>query len=102
MGQYGNQPDFGTKALQAPPVGMPGANTTSPFLHSAALYIGTGGNLVCKVVGGNLENPFENDIGYTTFKNIPNGTFFPVIVDYVFASNAGDDYTTCSDIIALY
>jgi hypothetical protein len=43
MGQYGNQPDFGTRALTIVPTGdfpngIPGQN-----LNSAALYISTGG-----------------------------------------------------------
>jgi hypothetical protein len=36
------------------------------------------------------------------FKNIPDGTFFPVIVDYIYATDGGDGVTTCADIIALY
>lgn len=97
MGQYGNQPDFGTRAAQITPTGD--AFTTGQKLNSAALYIGTGGTLVCYVVG---NNPNDGSTVYTTFKNIPNGTFFPVIVDYVFTSDGGDAITTCSDIVALY
>jgi hypothetical protein len=97
MGQYGNQPDFGTRAAEVTPTGDNFA--TGQKLNSAALYIGTGGTLVCNVVG---NDPNDNDTIYTTFKNIPNGTFFPVIVDYVFVSDGGDDTTTCADIIALY
>jgi len=101
MGQYGNQPDFGTIARQAPPIGEPGG-TSSPFLNSAALYIATGGDLICKVVGGNLQSPDGGEVGYTMFKNIPNGTFFPVIVDYIYETDGGDGVTTCENIIALY
>lgn len=95
MGQYGNQPDFGTRAQEAYPTGY--NPSTGEKLNSAALYIGTGGILVCNVVGGNTGG---NDT--TIFYNIPNGTFFPVIVDYVFAFNGGDIYTTCDNIVALY
>lgn len=101
MGQYGNQPDFGTIARQAAPVDEPGGST-SPFLNSAALYIGTGGDLICKVVGGNLERSTGTEVGYTMFKNIPDGTFFPVIVDYIYATDGGGEVTTCENIIALY
>jgi hypothetical protein len=93
MGQYGNQPDFGTRAKNIVPTGdianeIPGEN-----LGSAALYIGTGGTLYCTVVGGPET--------YTIFHNIPDGTFFPVIVSNVWAGY-DEGATTCSDIVALY
>ena len=101
MGQYGNQPDFATRALTITPQGTAG-NSSAPgnLLNSAALYIGTGGTLCVTVVG-------PPDIGaaghnVTVFKNIPNGTFFPVIVDYVWISDGDAETTTCSEIIALY
>lgn len=95
MGQYGNQPDFGTRAQAI----LPGGNPTSlgNNLNSAALYIGTGGILICDVVGGNT-----NGGNYTVFSNIPNGTFFPVIVNHVLADDGGSINTTCDDIVALY
>ena len=101
MGQYGNQPDFGTRARNITPTGDAAAgNETGEFLNSAALYIGTGGDLVCTVVGGNVNN---YDEGVTVFKNIPNGTFFPVIVSNVWTAYDGDIFiTTCSDIVAIY
>jgi hypothetical protein len=95
MGQYGNQPDFGTRAQNITPIGYNPASGEK--LNSAALYIGTGGILVCNVVGGNTDG---NDT--TVFYNIPDGTFFPVIVNYVFASDGGDISTTCDNIVALY
>ena len=97
MGQYGNQPDFGTRAKNIVPAGNAG-DTDAPSLNSAALYIGTGGTLICEVVGGNSSD----SPAYTIFNNIPNGTFFPVIVNRVWVSDANDTYTTCSDIVALY
>jgi hypothetical protein len=100
MGQYGDQPDFGTSAANVVPTDVPGASYVDLInLNSAALYIGTGGTLVCSVVGGNANG---SGPGYTIFKNIPNGTFFPVIVNYVFQSDDQETATTCSDIIALY
>ena len=92
MGQYGNQPDFGTSAIEINPTGAP--NAEGENLGSAALYIGTGGDLVCKVIGGIR--------GYAVFKNIPSGTFFPVIVSNVFANDGDAITTTCADIVALY
>jgi hypothetical protein len=103
MGQYGNQPDFGTRAKNVVITGAPDDAATASPLNSAALYIGTGGTLVCSVVGGDadsLVNP--GSAGYTIFKNIPNGTFFPVIVNCVWANDTLGTNTTCSDIVALY
>jgi hypothetical protein len=102
MGQFGNQPDFGTRARTANVIGAPDDPTTGDFLGSAALYIGTGGTLVCNVVGGNADTLGTTSQGYTIFQNIPNGTFFPVIVDYVWANDTNGTNTTCADIIALY
>ena len=96
MGQYGNQPDFGTRAKETAASGSPAS--PSENLNSAALYIGTGGTLVCDVVGGNGTN------NYSIFYNIPDGTFFPVIVNHIFGDNDGDPFieTTCNNIVALY
>lgn len=99
MGQYGNQPDFGTIAygsVRATGDGYTGEGG-APF-KPAAIYIGTGGTLVCTVVGGD-----NNGSNSTVFTNIPNGTFFPVIITNVWAENSDEEVvTTCSDIIALY
>jgi hypothetical protein len=96
MGQYGNQPDFGTRAGYVIPTGDPINDVQGINLGSAALYIGTGGSLACTVIGGN-DGPNNT----TIFRNIPNGTFFPVVVSNVWAGLDGD-LTTCSDIVALY
>ena len=97
MGQYGNQPDFGTEAISVTISGSGVDDTNATIFKPAALYIGTGGTLVANVVGGNSQGT------YTVFRNIPNGTFFPVIVTNVWADiDPGDGETTCSDIIALY
>jgi hypothetical protein len=101
MGQYGNQPDFGTRARMIVPTGDLPNGTPRENLGSAALYIGTGGDLVVNVVGGN-ESP-NNYTNAVIFKNIPDGTFFPVIVNNVWATYDTDVLiTTCSDIVALY
>jgi hypothetical protein len=103
MGQYGNQPDFGTRAAEVRIEGNPSDIGTAANLNSAALYIGIGGTLVCRVVGGNA-NLYSADVqsGYTVFTNIPDGTFFPVIVDAVWANDGDETSTTCDGIIALY
>ena len=103
MGQYGNQPDFGTRAATVIPTTSPDDSSNAIDLGSAALYIGTGGTLICRVIGGNanLYNAKEQS-GYTIFNNIPDGTFFPVIVSAVWGGDGGELSTTCSDIVALY
>jgi len=100
MGQYGNQPDFGTRAINIVPTGDPITGTPGQHLNSAALYIGTGGTLACRVVGGNSNEYTYGEV--TIFGNIPDGTFFPVIVDNVWAELDGSAGTTCSNIVALY
>ena len=98
MGQYGNQPDFGTRAKAIVPTGLQ-VDNNGEDLKSAALYIGTGGTLCVNVVGGN-EGPVSNNT--TVFKNIPNGTFFPIIVNNVWTGDDDLNETTCSNIVALY
>jgi len=103
MGQFGNQPDFGTRAATATPTGNPSDTDTAINLNSAALYIGTGGTLVCRVVGGNADlYSADEQSGYTVFNNVPDGTFFPVIVSAVWATDGDVTSTSCSNIIALY
>ena len=101
MGQFGNQPDFGTRAANGRPTGRATSvlEDTIP-LNGAALYIGTGGDLVCNVVGGNFND--ESVPNTTIFRNIPDGTFFPVIVNNVWVDNGNEILTTCDNIIALY
>jgi len=61
-------------------------------LNSAALYVGTGGDLVVTIVGS--ETP-------VMFKNVPDASFLPIIVSNVW--ERGDDgLTTASNIIAIY
>ena len=61
-------------------------------LNSAALYVGTGGDLVVTIVGS--ETP-------VMFKNVPDASFLPIIVSNVW--ERGDNgITTASDIIAIY
>lgn len=104
MGQYGNQPDFGTRAATVVPTTSPDDASSAINLGSAALYIGTGGTLVCRVVGGNANvlSPTNEQSGYTIFNNIPDGTFFPVIVSAVWGNDGGETSTTCDNIVALY
>jgi len=104
MGQYGNQPDFGTQAISLVPQGDadPSENNPGFFINPpCALYIGTGGDLLVNVVGGDLnDNNFNGQ--QTLFKNVPSGTFMPVMVSYVWETFAGTQKTTAEDIVGLY
>lgn len=81
MGQFNNQPDFGTNAF--PVI----AGTTN--VRNCALYLGSGGNIEVTLMG-------SPDIP-VVFKNIPNGSFLPCIVSTI-VTGAN---TTVADIVAI-
>jgi len=83
MANYATQPDFATTASTV-------TKSDTTFLNGAALYVGTGGDV--HVIMNNVENIAGNVI---IFKNVPDGSFLPVIVDYVRAA------TTAADIVAV-
>ena len=83
MGNYATQPDFATTASTV-------TKSDTTFLNGAALYVGTGGDV--HVIMNNVENIAGNVI---IFKNVPDGSFLPAIVDYVRAA------TTAADLIAI-
>ena len=85
MGQYGNQPDFAVKAVSVNvAAGVSG-------LNSAALYIGTSGDLEVQPVGNNAGDTI-------VFRNIPSGSFLPVIVSAVISGGN----STAQDVVAYY
>ena len=84
MGQFNQQPDFATIATPL------GNLRISLFLDGAALYVGTGGDV--HVIMKNIEATPSNIV---VFKNVPSGSFLPVIVDAV------DAATTATDLIAV-
>lgn len=105
MGQFGNQPDFGTIAADVNISGNTIDNLKPEYsFKPAALYIGTGGTLVCRIVGGNKNYSINGnpDTGYTVFTNVPSGSFLPIIVDHIWATIGDDPGTTCTDIVLLY
>ena len=57
-----------------------------------ALYVGVGGNI--SVIMKNIDGTAGNAV---VFKNAVEGTFLPVIVDYVLATG-----TTATDLVAVY
>ena len=98
MGQYGNQPDFGTQAdddVQI--VTKAQAGTRTGYLGGACLYIGTGGDINVLIAGtqggGQIYDP-------VFFKAVPSGSILPVIVDYVLTTGA-KGATTAADLVAL-
>ena len=95
MGQYGNQPDFGTEAVAV--TASDTINNTTNIKRSC-LYIGTGGDvkvILSGVVGsGGSGLPTANEA--VLFKAVPTGSILPVIVDYVLATD-----TTATDLVAL-
>jgi len=95
MGQYAGQPDFGTFASN-----VTTSNTISSAtnLNSSALFIGTGGDVKVILAGvvGSSGSGLPTVSEAVTFKNLSNGCFLPVIVDYVLATG-----TTAADIIAV-
>ena len=94
MGQFGNQPDFGTEAATVT------ATDTITFVtsvRSSCLYIGTGGDVKVILSGVTQANGTPPTAAEAVlFKNIPDGSFLPVIVDYVLLTG-----TTATDIIAI-
>jgi len=95
MGQYANQPDFGTEAAA---VTASDTISNATDLKGACLYVGTGGHVkvilagVTGASGSGLPTASEAVI----FKNIPDGSFLPVIVSYVLATG-----TTATDLISV-
>lgn len=100
MGQFGDQPDFGTQAVTLEPTGDSLDPVTGYFINPpCALYIGTGGDLYVTVVEGDVNSISGNDT--TLFKNIQSGTFMPVMVSHVWEGAGGAVITTASNIVGL-
>tara|TARA_R100000951_G_scaffold39238_1_gene33109 strand:+ start:356 stop:646 length:291 start_codon:yes stop_codon:yes gene_type:complete len=95
MGTYSNQPDFGTEATA---ITASDTIDSTTDLKSACLYMGTGGDVTVILAGvkgpGGIGLPTAGQA--VTFKNIPDGSFLPVIVNYVLATG-----TTVADIISI-
>ena len=81
MGSYSNQPDFGSIAF---PVVV---GTTD--VRNSALYLGVGGSIEVTLIGS-VDTP-------VVFKNIPNGSFLPCIVETIIAGGN----TTATVIVAI-
>ncbi len=95
MGQYANQPDFGTEANTV--TASDTINNTTD-LKGACLYVGTGGHVKVILAGvtGSGGSGLPTASEAVIFKNIPDGSFLPVIVSYVLATG-----TTATDLISI-
>jgi hypothetical protein len=94
MGQFGNQPDFGTEAKA-----VTASNTinSTTNVKSSCLYVGTGGDVNVILSGvTKADGTPPTSAEAISFKNIPDGSFLPVIVDYILSTG-----TTATDIIAI-
>tara|TARA_B110000902_G_scaffold159259_1_gene182521 strand:+ start:970 stop:1224 length:255 start_codon:yes stop_codon:yes gene_type:complete len=79
MGQFFNQPDFGTKAF-------PVAAGYTTDVSNCALYIGT-----APTGGGNLEVTLASSPTVSvTFKNLTSGSFLPCIINTIISGNVTD------------
>ena len=96
MGSYGTQPDFITEAAAVTPNNTINATTK---LNSSALWVGTGGDITVILAGtvGASGSGFPVAGQAVVFKGVQNGTYLPVIVDYVLvtASNSASDIVAC-------
>jgi hypothetical protein len=94
MGQFFNQPDFGTEANVILPTDVIKANSS---LKGVCLYVGTAGDVAVIMQGKfGTEGQAPVILQAITFKNVPAGSILPVIVDYVVATG-----TTASNLITL-
>jgi len=94
MGQFFNQPDFGTEAKAIIPTDTINALTN---LKGSCLYVGVAGDvnvIMTSKFGPNGEYPIILET--ILFKNVPAGSVLPVIVDFVVALG-----TSASRIVAL-
>jgi hypothetical protein len=89
MGTFANSPDFVTSAKEITPSDTLDNSTK---LKDAGLFVGNGGTLCVIMTGAAPES--SNAV---TFRNIPDGSFLPIIVDYVLSTG-----TTCSGILAFH
>jgi len=95
MGQFFNQPDFGTEATTF--INISDTPSAVTNLKGACLYVGTAGDvsvILTGKFGANGEYPIVLD--RVTFKNVPAGSILPVIVDFITTTG-----TTASNFVAL-
>jgi len=99
MGQYANQPDFITNDIQTVTPVAAASLTVANSLKGSVIYVGTSAGKDLQVIPagatGSSGSGLPGLAQAITFKNVPQGEWFPVVVDYVL-SNA----TTAADLVA--
>ena len=95
MGQFYNQPDFGTEAVAISPVDSFLVNND---LRSSCIYVGVAGDVAVVMQGVRGSNGIEPPTTANTvvFKNVPAGSILPVIIDFVASTG-----TTATNLVAL-
>jgi len=95
MGQYYNQPDFGTTAKGILPID---SFLPAQDLRSSCLYVGGAGDVSVIMQGVRGSNGVEPPTiaNAITFKNVPAGSVLPVIIDFVAST-----LTTATNLVAL-
>lgn len=78
-----------------PSGGFPVTIASEIIYPKGILFIGTGGNIAV-IPADNPDSKSADPIGYVLYKNIPNGTFFPIPV--VRLGDVGNG-TTATDIV---
>jgi len=63
------------------------ASDVTIFDAPQAIFVGTGGDIALRLIGNSTT---------VTYKNIPDGTFLPVLADQVLSTG-----TTASDIVMM-
>jgi len=96
MGSYGTQPDFITQASAVTPSNTINATTK---LNSSSLWVGAGGDITVILAGtvAAAGSGFPTAGQAVVFKGVQNGTYLPVVVDYVLvtAVNPAADIVAC-------
>jgi len=99
MGQYANQPDFITNNIATVTPVLLSALTAANSLHGAVIYVGTSSNANLQIIPagatGSSGEGLPGAAQAITFVNVPQGEWFPVVVDYVL-----DDATTATNLIS--
>lgn len=94
MGQYFNQPDFGTEATAVTASDTIDSTTN---IKSSCLYVGVAGDIKVILSGvTQADGTPPTAAEAIVFKAVPAGSILPVIVDYVLATG-----TTATDMVAL-
>ena len=94
MGQYGNQPDFGTEAAVVTPSDTVAAAGSNYRVGDIVTIAAGGNNATFRIDATQTLEPTATDA--VTFVGVPAGSILPVIVDYVLATG-----TTATNMIAL-